>query len=99
MRFTARLQETFPITAERFALFSRAVLEAHKRSWRPQVFHCHDWQSALVPVLLRTGAGKTNGGCRKFPRAGSQGQRARKLSRASLVHTKQTLAKRRIAID
>jgi starch synthase len=40
--------------AERFALFSRAVLEASKVLGVPQVFHCHDWQSALVPVLLRT---------------------------------------------
>jgi len=39
--------------AERFALFSRAVLEASKILSVPQVFHCHDWQSALIPVLLR----------------------------------------------
>lgn len=40
--------------AERFALFSRAVLEASKVLGVPQIFHCHDWQSALVPVMLRT---------------------------------------------
>jgi starch synthase len=40
--------------AERFALFSRAVLEASKVLGVPHVFHCHDWQSALVPVMLRT---------------------------------------------
>jgi starch synthase len=40
--------------AERFAMFSRAVLEASKILGVPQVFHCHDWQSALVPVMLRT---------------------------------------------
>lgn len=44
----------FPDNAERFALFSRAVLEASKVLGIPQVFHCHDWQAALVPVLLRT---------------------------------------------
>jgi starch synthase len=44
----------FPDNAERFALFSRAVLEASKILGVPQVFHCHDWQSALIPVLLRT---------------------------------------------
>jgi starch synthase len=43
----------YPDNAERFALFSRAVLEASKVLGVPQVFHCHDWQSALVPVLLR----------------------------------------------
>jgi starch synthase len=44
----------FPDNAERFALFSRAVLEAAKVLGVPDVFHCHDWQSALIPVLLRT---------------------------------------------
>jgi len=44
----------YPDNAERFALFSRAVLEASKILGVPQVFHCHDWQSALVPVLLRS---------------------------------------------
>ena len=44
----------YPDNAERFALFSRAVLEASKVIGVPQVFHCHDWQSALVPVMLRT---------------------------------------------
>ena len=40
--------------AERFALFCRAVLEASKILGVPEIFHCHDWQSALIPVLLRT---------------------------------------------
>ena len=40
--------------AERFALFSRAVLEASKILGVPQIFHCHDWQSALIPLLLHT---------------------------------------------
>jgi starch synthase len=44
----------YPDNAERFALFSRAVLEASKVLGVPQVFHCHDWQSGLVPVMLRT---------------------------------------------
>jgi starch synthase len=44
----------YPDNAERFALFSRAVLEASKILGVPQVFHCHDWQSALIPVLLKT---------------------------------------------
>ena len=44
----------YPDNAERFALFSRAVLEASKILGVPQVFHCHDWQTALVPVMLRT---------------------------------------------
>jgi starch synthase len=44
----------YPDNAERYALFSRAVLEASKILGVPQIFHCHDWQSALIPVLLRT---------------------------------------------
>jgi starch synthase len=44
----------YPDNAERYALFSRAVIEASKILGVPHVFHCHDWQSALVPILLRT---------------------------------------------
>lgn len=44
----------YPDNAERFALYSRAVLEASKVLAVPDVFHCHDWQSALVPILLRS---------------------------------------------
>ena len=44
----------YPDNAERFALYCRAVLEASKILGVPQIFHCHDWQSALLPVLLRT---------------------------------------------
>jgi starch synthase len=44
----------YPDNAERFALYSRAVLEAAKILGVPDIFHCHDWQSALIPVLLRT---------------------------------------------
>src|SRR5437588_10083670 len=48
----------YPDNAERFALFSRAVLEASKILGVPHVFHCHDWQSGLIPVLLRTQYGE-----------------------------------------
>jgi starch synthase len=44
----------YPDNAERFALFCRAVLEASKILGVPQIFHCHDWQSALLPILLHT---------------------------------------------
>lgn len=40
--------------AERFALYCRAVIEGSKILGVPDIFHCHDWQSALIPVLLRT---------------------------------------------
>jgi starch synthase len=38
---------------ERFAFFSRAALEFLLKSGkRPDIIHCHDWPTALVPVLL-----------------------------------------------
>jgi starch synthase len=40
--------------AERFMMFCRSVIEASKVLGVPDVFHCHDWQSALIPVLLRS---------------------------------------------
>ena len=44
----------YPDNAERFAELSLAAIECVKRVWLPDVIHCHDWQTALVPVLLRT---------------------------------------------
>jgi starch synthase len=39
--------------AARFAFFSRAALEFMLKSNKhPDVIHCHDWQTGLVPVLL-----------------------------------------------
>jgi starch synthase len=40
--------------AERFALFARAVLATIKLlHWEPDVIHCNDWQTGLVPWLLK----------------------------------------------
>ncbi|MEE1200926.1 MAG: glycogen/starch synthase, partial [Christensenellales bacterium] len=37
---------------ERFAFFSRAVLEVlPKIDYIPDVLHCHDWQTGMIPVL------------------------------------------------
>ena len=39
----------------RFGLFSRAVLEACQRmGWAPDILHCNDWHTGLVPIYLRT---------------------------------------------
>lgn len=46
--------DSYGDNAERFGLFCRAVLESAKLLGVPDVFHAHDWQAALVPVLLRT---------------------------------------------
>lgn len=41
--------------AERFAFFSFAVLEALARlETLPDIIHCHDWQTGLIPFLLKT---------------------------------------------
>jgi starch synthase len=40
---------------ERFAYFNRAVLEAIAQlDFYPDVMHCHDWHTAMIPFLLRT---------------------------------------------
>ena len=44
----------YPDNAIRFTFFCRAVLAlAARLEVFPQVFHCHDWQTALVPAYLR----------------------------------------------
>lgn len=40
---------------DRFSFFCRAVLELLKKeNFRPDLIHCNDWQSALIPVYLKT---------------------------------------------
>ncbi|HAR62254.1 MAG: glycogen synthase GlgA [Candidatus Margulisiibacteriota bacterium] len=40
---------------ERFAFFDRAILEMCKYlDYKPELIHCNDWQTALVPVYLKT---------------------------------------------
>ena len=46
--------QDYPDNALRFAAFSLACLEFLKRSATPpDIIHCHDWQTALVPIYLR----------------------------------------------
>ncbi len=45
----------FEDNAERFIFFSRAVLEAALAlNLQPDIIHCHDWQTGLIPVYLKT---------------------------------------------
>ncbi len=44
----------YPDNAERYGEFCRVAIEIAKHFWQPDVIHCHDWQAALVPILLRT---------------------------------------------
>ena len=40
--------------AERFIFFSRAVLEILPAlDWKPDVIHCNDWQTAMIPVFYQ----------------------------------------------
>ncbi len=41
--------------AERFGYFSRAVLEAihYMGSFTPNIIHCNDWQTGVIPVILK----------------------------------------------
>lgn len=37
---------------ERFAFFNRAVLQFIKEiGWKPDIIHCNDWQTGMIPVL------------------------------------------------
>lgn len=39
---------------EKFAFFDRAVLDVIKElGWKPDIIHCNDWQTAMIPVLLK----------------------------------------------
>ncbi|MBN2383804.1 glycogen synthase [bacterium] len=45
----------YPDNAVRFIFFCRAVLESMKMlDFRPEIIHCNDWQTALIPVYLRS---------------------------------------------
>ncbi|MGE5602646.1 MAG: glycogen synthase [Nitrososphaerales archaeon] len=45
----------YPDDAERFIFFSRAALEICRGlDWQPDVIHCNEWQTALIPNWLKT---------------------------------------------
>lgn len=44
-----------PDEALRFAFLCRATIESCQRmGWSPEVFHCNDWHTSLLPVYLRS---------------------------------------------
>ncbi|MFQ5963519.1 MAG: glycogen synthase GlgA [Candidatus Scalinduaceae bacterium] len=41
--------------AERFIFFSRSIFElCRKVNFQPDIIHCHEWQTGLIPTYLRT---------------------------------------------
>lgn len=45
----------YPDNGQRFGFFCRAALEMLRRlDFRPDILHLNDWQTSLIPVLLRT---------------------------------------------
>jgi len=52
--FYATPSGDYPDNAERFGLLSRAIIEATKVLGVPDVYHVHDWQTAMLAVMLRS---------------------------------------------
>jgi len=54
--YVDRTGADWPDNASRFLLFARVAAELatpHTRiAWQPDIVHCNDWQSAMVPALL-----------------------------------------------
>ena len=44
----------YPDNHIRFAVFARAAIGVARNLFRTDVIHCHDWQSGLLPVYLKT---------------------------------------------
>lgn len=50
-----KTKKPYADNAERFSLFCKGCLETLKLlHWQPDIIHCNDWQTALIPVLLKT---------------------------------------------
>jgi len=64
----------------RFWSFNRAALDvAAALDWRPDVLHCHDWHTALVPALARRSALAATPSVLTLHNAGYQGAYARRV--------------------
>jgi starch synthase len=49
--------KVYSLSPEPYVFFCRAVIEMLRKmkdEWRPDILHCNDWQSGLIPVLART---------------------------------------------
>lgn len=43
----------YPDNPERYIFFSKAVMHLAQYHWQPDIVHVHDWQTGLVPVMLK----------------------------------------------
>lgn len=44
----------YPDNSQRFGFFCQGVVDLLKRlDFRPDIIHCHDWQSALIPFIIK----------------------------------------------
>jgi starch synthase len=51
----SKTKTDYPDNDERFIFFCKGVIEMLKRlGWVPDIIHCNDWQTALIPVYLKT---------------------------------------------
>jgi starch synthase len=54
--YTMNSGSAWPDNAERFTVFCRAIeamaLDSTGLDWQPDIVHCNDWQTGLVPPLL-----------------------------------------------
>lgn len=45
----------YPDNLDRFSFFCKKALDLLKKiNYKPDVIHCHDWQTSLIPVYLKT---------------------------------------------
>lgn len=52
--YRRHIYTTDPDEDERFILFCKAVIETFQRTgWTPDVIHCNDWQTGLIPLLIK----------------------------------------------
>ncbi len=50
-----KTKEDYKDNDERFIFFCRGILETLKRlGWQPDIIHCNDWQTGLIPAYLKT---------------------------------------------
>ncbi len=53
--FDPNSKKDYPDNDERYVAFCRGALETLKRlGWKPDIIHCNDWQTGLIPAYLKT---------------------------------------------